>query len=299
MRIAAFDFGSNALKCLVCDTSGQNYTVLAEGRISTRLAASIAQSSALSDETISKTIQACQQLISQHCSPHQVQLYLAAGTQALRIATNASDLVKRLRHQTGIELQVVSPETEARLSWLGAMQDQKGELALIDIGGASAELSFGSESGIAHSYSLLLGAVSLSKRFLSGDPPSEHEVSMLYRFIRDSLPFFPIFTGKLTGCGGGFTACAKVAMGNPDPDQSTLNGYVLDLAEIQRQEKLYLSLGINQRKAIAGMEAERADIIPAFCSLLSMIMEALSAKHIVISTKGLRQGLIINYLLQK
>ncbi len=296
MRIAAFDFGSNALKCLVCETEGQDFSILAEGRLSTRLGSAITPTGTLPEESIIQTLESCKQLLADYCKPHGVQLYLAAGTQALRLAKNAADLRTRLFQQTGIQLQIVSAETEARLTWLGAMQHQKGILALIDSGGASTEISFGSDSRIAKVISLPLGAVNLTKGFLKNDPPTELEISLLRGFINESLPDLPHFAGKLIGSGGGITACAKVALGTLNTNNEKLQGYRLDQAELLRQERLYLSLPLTERRAIQGLEPERADIITAFCVLLVILMREFKAKYIQVSTGGLRQGLICEFL---
>jgi hypothetical protein len=142
MRIAAFDFGSNALKCLVCETEGQDYSILAEGRISTRLGSAITPTGTLPEESIIQTLESCQATPGRvFANPRGFRLYPAAGTQAFTPMPKMQQTCAPVCfQQTGIQLRSFLPKPRPGLP-AGAMQHQKGILALIDSGGP-AQKSF-------------------------------------------------------------------------------------------------------------------------------------------------------------
>lgn len=297
MRIAAFDFGSNAIKCLIAEVDGTQITELENLRAQNRLAAWL-QNDLLPDTAIQNTIEMLQPLLDS-CHKRGVQKILAVGTESLRKAQNRDFFVRRIKAACGLEIKIISPQQEAELSWKGVtsgLEPFSGDLCLFDSGGASTEFILGNADNIKEIHSLPLGAVSLSHRYLSSDPLKPKDFESLSQAISATLELpFP-FSGKLIGTGGGVLACAKVALGSERFDADSFEGFTLSLRELERQLGLYLHSRIEERKAIPGMEAARADIIPASTLLFSKILDYFSLPDFTVSTRGLRHGLLRNQL---
>lgn len=296
MRIAAFDFGSNSLKCLLADFDGAQLTTIFDKRITTRLGAELNFRNELSEPAIQLSLLALNNLFSES-KEAGAEHYLAVGTEALRRAKNAGLLVEAVKQKFGLELKVISGSEEAELSRLGAAfgLKSKEEFMLFDSGGSSTEFSYGLPDKISYSQSLPLGAVSLTKAFLHSDPPNEAEIRCLKAEITTRLSALKPCQGRLLGVGGGITACAKIALGRDVAPVEELNGHILSREELNRQTELFLSLPLEQRKWIPGMEAERADIIVAASILYSAILSAFGKSEVSICSWGLRYGLIIKY----
>ncbi len=297
MRLAAFDFGSNSIKCLIADVAGKQITEIRNLRAQNRLAKWLTEG-VLPDAAIQESIALLQPLLAS-CRELGVQKMLAVGTEALRKASNSAYFSARILEATGIPLRVISHEEEAFLAWSGVlsgMDAPQGDICLFDSGGASTEFILGSEANIKQIISLALGAVSLSQNYLSGETLSSAAMDRLSHAIDATLQLpFP-FSGRLIGTGGGVLACAKVALGSQSFDAASFDGYVLSHGELQRQLQLYKGSSIDQRKAIPGMEADRADIIPASALLFYKILEYFKFSSFNVSTRGLRHGLLQSHL---
>ncbi|MCK9308855.1 MAG: exopolyphosphatase [Candidatus Cloacimonetes bacterium] len=293
-RIAAFDFGSNALKCLIAEQYSHKFTELAEYRIQNRLGAALDTNGYLGEAALQATISAATELM-QHCRDMQVTKFLAVGTEALRRAKNSSELIQRLEQANGLRLKVISVEEEAELSWRGiisALENPKADILLIDSGGASTELIFGKKGEIQHTHSIPLGAVTLTNGHVHSDPISAADFSALQDAIKRGIDKQD-WQGKLIlGNGGGVTACAKVAIGKPLTVLAKLDNYYLSAQELTRQIALYRKLSLEERRQVPGMETDRADTILATAMLSLAMLETFTASGLHVFSRGLRHGLL-------
>jgi len=294
MRIAAFDFGSNSIKCLIADAQPSGITELVNLRVQNRLA-SLVDNGRLHPDATEHTLALLLPLI-EHCHSLQVQQYLAVGTQALRVAGNREGFVQAIELATGLRIRVLSGEEEASLAWQGVISGLpviSDEICLFDSGGASTEFIWGNSAGIRFSHSFPLGAVALHKEFIHSDPVQHPEIEQLEQAITARLQYPWPDTSQLLGIGGGVLACAKIAMGKEISDLTLLEGFELSRSELERQIRLLCSSSLEQRRQIPGMEAGREDIILPAAILFRSILNSLSQSSFRISTRGLRQGLIL------
>lgn len=295
MRIAAFDFGSNSIKCLIADVNGTQITELRNIRAQNRLASWL-RSGILPDTAIQNT-RALLQPILDTCRELGVQKMIAVGTEALRRAGNGTAFTEDIKQKTGLLVRIISQQEEAELSWKGVLsgiQAPHGDICLFDSGGASTEFIIGDIHRITHSLSLPLGAVALSHQYLCHDPLGSDDLDILKSAITKALHLPFSIKGRLIGTGGGVLACAKIALGSENYDPAQLDGYSLSITELQRQLGMYRGSSLAQRQAIPGMEIPRADIIPASAMLFYCILKHLNSDSFLVSTRGLRQGLLLN-----
>ncbi|MDY0152402.1 MAG: exopolyphosphatase [Candidatus Cloacimonas sp.] len=299
MRIAAFDFGSNSIKCLIAQSTSKDLKFLRDIRVTNRLAASLDVNANISEEAFRNSTIAVSCIILQTCSSLRVTELLAVGTEALRQAANAAAFVEAMYNATGLRIQIISAEAEAALAWEGvfsAANDRVGHMTLFDSGGASTEIVSGLDGKISQSISLPLGAVSLAKYFLHSDPINAADFQSLSAAINAGvqLPFAQ--SGQLFGTGGGILACAKVATKRKTTKPAELEGYKLSRAQLEEQINLYKTTNLAERRKIPGMEAERADIILPAAMLYHAILLVCKAEYINVSTYGIRHGLIHRFL---
>jgi exopolyphosphatase/guanosine-5'-triphosphate,3'-diphosphate pyrophosphatase len=235
------------------------------------------------------------------------------GTMALRTAQNAGDFIRQVRDRTGISVEVLSGEEEARLAWLGAVYGldfRENPTAVFDTGGGSTEFILGAGNKIRKSKSVPVGAVFLTEKFFDTTPtgavaPVKPEAvdsarqyiqeilaqerfadDFLYACACDPAPF-------VIGLGGGVVAMASVKLGLTSLVPDRINGTSLTRKDIDDQLELYARSSLEERMKIVGLPPKRADIILASACIVQCALEALKADSFRVSINGLRHGLLI------
>jgi exopolyphosphatase/guanosine-5'-triphosphate,3'-diphosphate pyrophosphatase len=300
-RYAFFDIGTNTILCLIAELrGGERFRVLDDLAEITRLGEGVdetglisAQGEARSREVLERYLAACKNL--------GVENVIAVGTSALRDARNSRAVRERWRNEMGLDVRVISGDEEAAYSFLAV---QRGltlptrEVLVIDIGGGSTEFIRGNDRGIARALSTTLGSVRLTERFLHSDPVRESEcAAMLAAMDQEMVSVRDALQGSdeeltLVGIAGTFTTFAAVEKRLLHYSHSAVHGACLTLTEVKRQLQMYRSKTLAERKAIAGLEAKRADVILAGAWLTERIMTSFGAQQVVVSDQGVRYGLL-------
>jgi len=274
--------------------------ILADGRSPLRLARDVAATGRLSDDAMAKTVDALRDFraIAEGTGARRT---IAVATAALRDSENADELLTRIRDRSGIDVRVIDGEEEARFASLGAMHGlQADHGSVIDIGGGSMELSRLRDRTLVGSWTLPLGALRMSDRFLRSDPPTDAEVQALGEEARRSLvdAGVPPLAGdeRLVGTGGTIRNLAKRdrrARPYPIP---RLHGYVLTMRRVQDLAALLRSRRLSRRRATPGLNADRADSIVGGALVVLGTMQAIEASELIVSGQGLREGLAFEAL---
>ena len=223
------------------------------------------------------------------------------GTMALRVAENAQDFLREILGRTGLEVRILSGEEEARLAWRGALDGSDGgPFAVFDTGGGSTEFVFGaSPGGATRSESVAVGAVSLTERFFTADPPASESLDLALRYVRDLLLCSkiewadPSRPPSVIGLGGGVVAMASVKLGLPGFAPLRLNGMELTRGDVEGQMRRYAAATLEARRRIRGLPASRADLVLASSCIVLCALEALGAGSFTVSINGLRHGLLV------
>lgn len=224
---------------------------------------------------------------------------VAVGTMALRTAANAAEFRERLRKEIGIEVEVISGEEEARLSFLGAAGGRPGAggpVAVTDIGGGSTELILGRGAVLESRASLDLGALHLTERFLPSDPPAEAEVAAARAHVRETVAGLPVPPGNrlLVAIGGTATTLAAVVHRLAAYDAAIVHGSVLAQSTVDGLVERFRSVPLAVRRTMPGLPPERADIILAGSLILCGVMDRVAAGEVTVSDWGLRHGVILD-----
>lgn len=294
MTYAAIDVGTNSVKLLIGRVSGQRVQPALHRVRITRLGEGLERSGALSRAAVDRTLEALAEFreLAEH---RDVERLAAVGTRALRAARNGRAFVERCRKEAGVEIRVLPGDEEARLSFLGASWTAGAPQVLaIDIGGGSTEIMIGTRTRLHASWSLTMGAVTMTERFLKSNPPAAEEMMALSAAVRRHLP--PVVArvgprGELVGIGGTVAAIlGLLRKTEEDPRKAPRKSVSFESISALA---IHLSLKTIADRQRMGLEAGRADIIVAGAWILTAAMSHLEAASLRASTHGLRHGLLL------
>jgi exopolyphosphatase / guanosine-5'-triphosphate,3'-diphosphate pyrophosphatase len=303
--VGVIDVGSNSGRVVVLRARAAGYLeVLADGRAPFRLASELDRSNGdrgrLSRSVIERAALALRDFraLAESTGARDV---VAVATSAVREASNAADLVARAREVAGVEVSVIDGDLEARHAFAGAINELPVDHGMVmDMGGGSLEVTTFQDRHPERSWTLPLGALRLSDRFLRSDPPASREVEELRRHVASVLSDAKVpaleAAGRLVATGGSVRNLAKMdrhARTYPIP---RLHGYVLTRGRLESMADRLASRRASRRGQISGLNADRVDSIVggAFAALVTMLH--VSAAEIWVSGQGLREGVALNAL---
>jgi exopolyphosphatase/guanosine-5'-triphosphate,3'-diphosphate pyrophosphatase len=297
-RYAAIDVGTNTVLLLVAERAVSGFSAVAEHGAITRLGKGVDATRRLLPEAMERTLEAVGRFADEARALGAVGLAVTA-TSAARDALNGVEFLAAASERAGVEVEILSGEEEAQLSYLAVSQDfaaeaGERELVAIDIGGGSTEFIFGHGPTVRFHESLNIGSVRLTERCIQSDPPSEADFARLHNALSAALLPIPRpgANALVVGVAGTVTTLFAVANAIAPYDAARVHrGWLPRDALAQTRERLS-SLPLAERKAIAGLQPERADVIIAGAVLLEHALDHLGASGVRVSDRGLRWGLL-------
>jgi exopolyphosphatase/guanosine-5'-triphosphate,3'-diphosphate pyrophosphatase len=295
VTLAAIDIGTNSVKLLVGRVSVRKVTPILHRSVTTRLGEGLQQSGEISKDAADRTIAALAEFraLAQERGATSLR---CVGTLALRAAKNGRSFVERCDREAGLEIRILSGEEEARLSFQGAVGDSDADQVLgIEIGGGSTQIMVGSRGKLHASWSLAMGAVTLTEEFLRTDPPAAAEMLAMSAEIRRHLENVVARVGRdgeLVGIGGTVSALLAQLRKSDGADPREFRETSLPFETISALS-IHLSLKTIAERERLGIEKGRADIITAGAWILTAAMSHLEATSLRASAHGLRHGLLI------
>lgn len=302
-RLAAVDVGTNSFHLIVVKLlPDHSFTVLNKEKIVVRLGESPKQIKHLNEDAIRRGIEAMK-LFALVAARMEAPIR-AIATSAVREAHNGEEFIRRVRRETGVEIEVVSGFEEARLIYLGVMQglpiyDER--IALFDIGGGSTEILVGESGKSLYANSFKIGAIRMTQRFFPDEEISRRQVERMRLFLQGEIYFAarevrahaPRRMIASSGTAQTLAAMVLASRGEPIPD--SLNGFTLSLAELRRVLKTILKARTHAERArLPGCDPRRADILAAGGVVLETILEECGFDECTISTYALREGIILD-----
>ncbi len=283
MKISAIDVGSNSVRLLLW---ADGRTVCKKLK-TTRLGEGLSLTGKITKTAIERTADAIADFQREAVGWGAEHLYVFA-TAAARRAENGSEFVRFVRQRCGIDVDVISGECEAELGLLGALEGKDG--GMIDVGGASSEVTVGKGGKIVYASSMDLGAVRLKD--LCGDDRQ----SILEKIENEIHVYGSVPQTDFVAVGG--TATSVVALDKKmvvyEPD--AVHGSVLDIDRIIGWADRLLSMTQEERIALPGMDPARADILGGGALLLAKIMQYIGLTEIVVSEKDNLEGYVLSKL---
>ncbi len=304
--IGIIDLGSNSARLLLVKVfSSGAYTILNRVKHMVRLGEHAFETNTLQEAAMERTLFVLRSFMEM-CQHYQVSEIYPMATAAVRDAHNAAYFLRRVLTETGIDLQVISGQEEARLIWLGVSSGLPASLAMrtyLDIGGGSTEVAVANAHGHECLDSLKIGCVRLTNLFLQNYPDvvPPHVFSSMCSFVRSKSSHT---TGRvqllkpieLIGSSG--TAIALQSVGhllefstNPSSDQNILSIEALRLAC-----RHICNLSAEERRALPGVNTKRADVLVAGAAILLTIMEDFGFSRMSVSSRNLQDGILMDYL---
>jgi len=296
---ATIDTGSNQVLIFIArvDDGEIKEVLLDKGEI-TKLGEGLNTTGVLSDEAQERTLKVMEEFKSL-LDKYNVDNYYAVGTAALREAKNAADFLKKVKEKTGIDINVIPGEEEARLSFMavvGGLNLKDRETVIIDIGGGSTEFIFGRGTEILDRFSTKLGALKLTEQYLKSDPVTDEEFESLMDYLKGELKAVnpPVKNPFLVGMGGTMTNLSAIKHKLEKYDPKVVQGSYITVEELEGIIADIKSRTIEERKKIKGLQPKRAEVILAGTAILKSIMERIGSDRITISDMGLRHGLMFD-----
>ena len=293
-RLAAIDVGSNTILLTVAEYDPEaGLVVLEEGEDQPRLGAGLSETDRLSEGAILRALRTLATM-SATCRRLGVQRLVAVATAAVREADNGAEFVERAR-RLGIPLRIISPDTEAALSYRSAAYHFPGggRRLVADIGGGSLELIGATNGRVSLTLSLPLGAVRLTELGLSLERLRDH----ISRGLSGTIHLAEWADSTLIGSGGTFASLAAMVLARRNsPAASPVHGTVVTAAEVEQLLGTLAALSPEQRRQTPGLRPERADIIVAGLAVARQLLEGVAAKGVTVSGFGLRDGLLLQMI---
>jgi exopolyphosphatase/guanosine-5'-triphosphate,3'-diphosphate pyrophosphatase len=318
--LAAVDVGSNTIHLVVAHPmeDGSDLITLADELDLTRLGEDVSATGAIGPERTARAIS----ILREYAAKAQslgAQKLLAIATESLRSATNADDFLAQVRTDTGIELQVITGEQEAALTYWGATSGLPATAerrAVLDLGGGSMEVVIGEGSRIAWRSSLPLGSGAMHARYAPSDPPRAAELDQVRVVTTTQLAALnvPLPVAKVIACGGTATTLTMfaaralhipepedLAAGEEAPPPEALHGPnadgmrlgLLTREQLEALASLLVATPAAQLTELYGIPLARAEILGAGEAVLRAAVEHLGADALSISRRGVREGAIL------
>ena len=297
MRVAAIDCGTNSIRLLIADIDGKNFREVVRDMEIVRLGQGVDETGQFHPDAIARTLAAVDKFATE-IAKRGVEKIRFCATSATRDATNRHLFIDGVRERLGIELEVISGDEEAALSFTGAIKDldpSNGPFLVVDIGGGSTEFVFGT-STVEAARSVNIGCVRMTERHFASDPATAQQIELartdIQAAIAQAAAVVPITKAKtLVAVAGTATTVAAAALDLPEYDR-----YAIHLSRISAQQThdaatMFATSTREQRLALGYMHPGRVDVIAAGSLVLSEIMKATGASEFVASESDILDGM--------
>lgn len=317
----ALDLGTNNCRLLVARPSRRGFVVVDAFSRIIRLGEGLAHTGALAPAAMDRTIEALK-VCADKMERRGVRRSRLIATEACRSASNGAAFIDRARDETGLALEIVSRETEARLAVSGcaSLIDTSCDYALVfDIGGGSSELIWLDVAGLADVpkrsladrlqvqdriigwTSLEIGVVTLAERFGMAhvDRPMFED---MVAYVRELLaPFEETYrfadriagqSAHLLGTSGTVTTVAGMHLGLPRYDRRRVDGCWMQTRDVQNVGDRLVDMTYEQRVAQPCIGTDRADLVLAGCAILEALLRTWSTERLRVADRGLREGIL-------
>ena len=317
---AALDLGTNNCRLLIARPSEDGFRIVEAFSNIVRLGEGLSQTGRLQEHAMDRALGALK-ICADKITRRRCVRVRAVATQACRSAANGVDFIERVRRETGLLLQIITPREEAHLSVAGCLNllDRRADAALVvDVGGGSTELSWVDLKGpgldadprrfatqrlpIRAWISAPVGVVTLAERF----PEDPADRSSWYRRMVEAMkaeigpvpeaevvrPAFDAGQAHLVGTSGAITSLAGIHLGLKRYDRHRVDGLWMTRAECEATAGKLLALDLGGRAQEPCIGPERADLVLAGAAILQAVQELWPCDRVRVADRGLREGLL-------
>jgi len=305
---AAIDIGTNSVHLIVVKILEHgNFEIIDREKEVIRLGEGFSSDiKKLTNEAIERAVAAISRF-KEIADSHQAKIR-AVATSAVRESSNRNEFIEKVFEKTGIQVEVISGQEEARLIYLGTLRAvpvyEKRALC-IDIGGGSTEFVLGVNGKIEFSRSLKVGAVRLTQKFFKKEKLSKSAIKECRKWVEGEIFHVTNYINKYgfdvcVGSSGTIQTAGNIVaeLSNREVTPSKiLNNFEFTKDELdQAADEVLGAKTVSERKKISGLDSKRADIFPAGIIILQTIFEELNIDTLTISEYALREGIVIDTL---
>lgn len=304
---AALDLGTNNCRLLIAKAGGDDFTVVDAFSRVVRLGEGLTTTGRMSDEAMDRAVEALS-VCAEKLKKRNVVLARSVATEACRQALNGVEFIERVKRETGIHLDIISPKEEARLAVMGChalLEGGEGPAMIFDIGGGSTELVLVSTDGLVPEIldwvSVPWGVVSLTESERQDDDSPE-ALATTYQAMRDKVTAsFAEFAARLPkdggdhrllGTSGTVTTLASVYLKLQSYDRRAVDGLHLPTAAMREISQELASRTIKGRAEFPTIGSERADLVVAGCAILEAIFDIWPGERLGVADRGIREGIL-------
>ncbi len=314
---AAIDLGTNNCRLLVARPSGDNFRVIDAFSRIVRLGEGMRDTGTLTDAAMSRTVDALR-VCAAKMRRRRVDRARLVATDACRRAVNGAGFLDRVADETGLHLEIISPEEEARLALRGCaplFAPDKRRALVFDIGGGSTEVmvldtaapdEYGECPTLNGGWmSMPFGVVSLSERYGGDDLSLESYAEMIDDVDKRLAPFCDsngiacsARNGELQmlGASGTVTTLTGVYLDLPRYDRARVDGAYLGFTSIQQISDRLRRMRCEERATHPCIGADRADLVVAGCAILEAMCRRWPVGQLRVADRGLREGILLDLM---
>jgi exopolyphosphatase/guanosine-5'-triphosphate,3'-diphosphate pyrophosphatase len=309
---AAIDLGTNNCRLLIARPADENFVVIDAFSRVVRLGEGLAQTGRLSQVAMDRAVGALK-VCADKLRRRNVHLARSVATEACRRASNGAEFIERVRRETGIRLDIISAQEEARLAVLGChilLEDGIGPAVIFDIGGGSTELVL-IEPGapvprIVDWQSVPWGVVSLTETvnavMAGGEGTEEARLARYNEMLRVVSESFAEFAARiaphqtpelrLLGTSGTVTTLASLHLDLPQYDRKAVDGLIVPSVAMRDIAARLSTMSPEERRQLPCIGQERADLVVAGCAILEAILDLWPASRLGVADRGIREGIL-------
>lgn len=307
-RRAVIDIGTNSVKLLVAEVTGNTVHPLHECSEQTRLGRGFYQTHRLAPRAIRSTARAVAAFATEAGRLGAERVRVLA-TSAARDARNAHDLLEAVLASSGLAVEIISGEQEAAWAFRGVLTDPRWvghPVLVLDVGGGSTEFILGAAPTPIFQASHPLGSVRLLEQRPPSDPPTPTELADCRRAVREFLddrvapaiePFlgrYPAGSLRVVGTGGTASVLASLEQGLTAFDRDRIEQARFSAARLETWLDRLWSLPLVERRRLPGLPPERADVILTGVAIYAGVLCRFDLSTLEVSTRGLRFAALLN-----
>jgi exopolyphosphatase/guanosine-5'-triphosphate,3'-diphosphate pyrophosphatase len=302
MKIAVIDVGFNSIKMVRYNVEPDGFAKsYGQLGVLAKLGEGLERTGYLGTEPISRTIDAlrfCREMASLESIKH----LLLVGTSPVREAANREEFLKRVEEETGLRMRVLTGNDEALYGVLGALRSVNAVSTLFfDLGGGSLELTYVAKTRIRRILSLPFGSLKLTSVFAGKDGAfSKKSRGRMAERIAQALPSRDELgldrEAVLVGTGGTVRAMARYDQDRVDYPFDKVHNYSIEFDSVQRMSREFLKLKLSELSRLEPIGEGRSETIAAGALVVRILMEKLDFNRMTVSTHGLRDGILTEFL---
>ena len=302
MRLAVIDLGANSAHLLIVQIwEDCTYTQVYWDRAMIRLGMPVFEDGPIDSQTRSNALSVLWKF-QQSCRHHEVDVIRTVATSAVREASNRAEFLRAIRENVGVAVDVISGSEEARLTALAATETlgmKKGKVFVVDVGGGSTEGAWLEDNVCKKLWSFQLGPVRALKQVPLGDPPGKEGLENLREYASKTLA--PMF-GQIQErpdralATSGTALCLGQLCGTKRRAVTSLETHIIVMPALKNLLERLAEMTLEKRRTWLGEFSDRADTLLSGGMILLSAMEALGLDTFVTGGKGLREGIILDFL---